>query len=122
MNAGRIIGATAIALCLIVAAPLQAQDKGKDKPKSTVTTKVLLENDKVRVTETTFKPGDVSAGDRRHRVGYALTGGTLERTNKEGKKSTVERKAGAAAWQEADSDVVRNIGKSEYKVVTVTLK
>ena len=123
MNAARILGTTLVSGCMAVAGALYAQDKSKDKAvKSTVVTKVLLENDKVRVTETTFKPGDVSVNDRKARVSYALKNGTLERTKKDGKKSTSERKAGEAVWMEADSDIVRNVGKADYVVVTFTPK
>ena len=60
-----------------------AQDKGAAKAKeSAPTVKVLLENDKVRVTEATFKPGDVSRADRKARVNYFVASGTLERTSR----------------------------------------
>jgi len=124
MNASRILGATAIALCVAAATPLSAQDKGKDKAplKSTVTTKVLLDNDKVRITETIFKPGDISANDRRARASYVVKGSTIERVTKDGKTSSAERKTGTAFWQEADSDVVKNVGNDDYVVVTITPK
>lgn len=85
-------------------------------------TKVLLENDKVRVAESTFKPGDVSRADRKARANYIVKGGTLERTTKDGKKTVVERKAGTSVWLEADSEVVRNIGKTTFVVVTMSPK
>jgi hypothetical protein len=127
MNASRMLGTTAIALCLAVATPLSAQDKGKDKGKaqalkSTVTSKVLLDNDKVRVVETTFKPGDISVNDRRPRANYVVKGGTLERTGKDGKTSRYERKTGTSLWLDADSDIVKNVGKDAYVVVTFTSK
>ena len=119
----RIFGTAALAVCFAAAGALYAQDKGKDKAvKSTVVTKVLLENDKIRITETTFKPGDISVSDRKARANYVVKGGTLERTKKDGKKLTYERKTGTAIWQEADSDIVRNIGKGEYVVLTITPK
>jgi len=122
MNA-RIVGAVVLALGLAFTGPLQAQDKSKDKAKeSTAATKVLLDNAKVRVTETTFKPGDVSRVDRKARTNYVLTDGKLERTSKDGKKTTYERKKGTAIWMEADSDVVRNIGNTTYVVIGVTAK
>ena len=83
---------------------------------------MLLDNDKVRVAEATFKPGDVSRADRKARANYIVKGGTLERTSKDGKKTVVERKAGTAIWLEADSDVVKNIGKSTFVVLSVQLK
>src|SRR4051812_15074884 len=116
----RIVSAIVVALSL-AAAPAFGQDKDKAKAKeSTAVTKVLLDNAKVRVTETTFNPGDVSRADRKARTNYAVTDGKLERTTKDGKKSTYERKKGTATWMEADSDVVKNIGKTTYVVVGVT--
>ena len=45
-----------------------------------------------------------------------------ERTTKDGKKTVYERKAGTSVWLEADSDVVKNIGKTTFVVVSVTPK
>ena len=129
MPAVRILSAIAISIGLAAAIPIHAQDKAKAKPEAKVeakesapVTKVLLENDKVRVAESTFKPGDVSRADRKARANYIISGGTLERTSKDGKKTVVERKAGTAVWLEADSDVVKNIGKTTFVVVSVQVK
>ncbi len=51
-----------------------------------------------------------------------MKGGKLERTSKDGKKTVVERKTGTSVWLEADSDAVKNIGKTTFVVVTVQLK
>lgn len=107
------------ALGIATAGAVYAQDKAKERAP---VTKVLLENDKVRVAETTFRPGDVSRADRPMRANYIVKGGTLERTSKDGKKTVVERKTGTSVWLEADSDVVKNIGKTTFVVVTVRLK
>jgi hypothetical protein len=85
-------------------------------------TRVLLENDKVKVTESTFLPGDVSRANRSRRVNYIVKGSTMERTSKDGKKEVVERVAGTAVWLEADSDVVKNIGKSTFVVIGTSFK
>lgn len=122
MSAARILATASIALAL-VASPLQAQDKGKDKRKERApVTKVLLENDKVRVTESTFQPGDVSRAVRKARTNYIVKGGTLERTNKAGKTTRYERVTGTAVYLEADDDVVKNVGKTVFVVVGVTNK
>jgi hypothetical protein len=107
------------ALGIATAGLVHAQDKAKERAP---VTKVLLENDKVRVAESTFEPGDVSRADRRARANYVVKGGTLERTSKDGKKTVVEREAGTSVWLEADSDVVKNIGKTTFVVVTFQLK
>ena len=123
---GRTLSAIVIAIGL-AALPLHAQDKSKAEPKADAKeikaeTKVLLENDKVIVTQATFKPGAVSRTDRKARLNYIVTNGKLQRTNKEGKTATYERKAGTAIWLEPDSDVVKNIGNTTYVVIGVVHK
>jgi hypothetical protein len=123
MHAARIFCAALLVLGLVVAAPVQAQDKAKDKgAEKQVVTKVLLDNDKVRVTHSIAVPGAVSKADRKDRTNYILKGGMLERTTPDGKKTTYERKAGEALWLEADSDTVRNVGKTTFEVISIVNK
>jgi len=117
MFTARILGAAALALGFIDIGPVQAQARER-APVS----KVLLENNKVRVIETTFLPGDVSRAVRKPRTDYIVTDGKLERTGKDGKKSVSERRGGTAVWMEADSDVVRNVGKTTYVVIEIENK
>ena len=119
-TAARVSTTLAVAFCF-AALPALAQDKGQPKERAPVT-KVLLENEKMRVTHTTFKPGDVSRTDRKPRATYILKGSMIERTTKDGKKTTYERKAGTSHWLEADSDTVKNIGKGDFALVTFTPK
>jgi hypothetical protein len=107
------------ALGIATAGTVHAQDKAKERAP---VVRVLLDNDKVLVAESTYKPGDVSRADRKARANYIVKGGMLERTNKEGKKTTYERKAGTAVWLDADSDVVKNIGKTTFVVISVSHK
>lgn len=119
MHAIRFAVVALSAIGIFTAGSIHAQDKAKERAP---TTKVLLENDKVRVQESTFRPGDVSRSDRKARANYIVKGGTLERTSKDGKKEVVVRKTGTSVWLEADSDVVKNIGKTTFVVVTIQLK
>jgi hypothetical protein len=119
MLAFRFAVVAVAALGIAASGDVYAQDKVKERAP---TTKVLLDNDKVRVQESTFRPGDVSRSDRKARANYIVKGGTLERTSKDGKKEVVVRKTGTSVWLEADSDVVKNIGKSTFVVVTVQIK
>ena len=85
--------------------------------------KVLVENDKVRVTETRYKPGASSAmRERGVRVTRALTDGTMERTLANGKKETIQWKAGDVKYQAKETFANRNVGKAEVVLYTVTLK
>jgi hypothetical protein len=120
----------ALVLAIAVAIPATAQEKkaapaAKGKP----TMKVLIENDKVKVWETTYKPGDVNTevASSSYRVNRTLQGGTIERTYADGKKEKLELKAGVVRYLEpakpgAPTYTVQNIGKTDYVSYTVLLK
>ena len=118
---------------LAVANPAIAQDKMKDAKaapaakteKGKITVKVLHEDDRVRVTETTTKPGEISANVVRGlRVVRILQGGTQERTYADGKKETIERKAGEVIVAGPDKQAYfnKNIGKTTIMTYTVNIK
>jgi mannose-6-phosphate isomerase-like protein (cupin superfamily) len=114
--------------------PAIAQDKGKpaamDTPKAAAEKKasegmrkVLVDNDKVLVTEVSYKPGEASAmRERGPRVTRALRGGTMERTYADGKKETVEWKAGDVKYSPKGTFVNKNVGKTEVVLFVTTLK
>jgi hypothetical protein len=86
---------------------------------------VLLENDKVRVYEITYKPGAVSTGvpTTAYRVVRAITGGTLLRTYADGKTETVVWKDGQVGTIEAsEAYTSKNIGKTEIRFYVVQVK
>ena len=128
---------SAFVLAAVIASPAMAQDKAKDakaapaakaeKGKSTM--KVLLENDKVRVFERHYKPGDVNTevASSSFRVVRTLQGGTLERTYADGKKEKTVLKAGTVRYLEpskgaGDKYTVKNIGKTDVVSYVVLLK
>ena len=102
------------------AAPTAKAEKGK------VTTKVLLENDKVRVQEVTYKPGDenTTVATTSSRVVRALKGGTLMRTYTDGKTEKIEWKAGEVKLLEPSKVVytAKNVGKTDVQLYVVILK
>jgi hypothetical protein len=107
-------------------APAKAAEKS-EKGKSTV--KVHVDNDKVRVTERTYKPGDTNeeAPTSFYRVNRTLKGGTLERTYADGKKEKLELKDGQVRFIEpgkgaASKYTVKNIGTTEVVSFVVQLK
>ena len=121
------------ALAALAVNPAMAQDKAKDAKaapaakaeKGKALVKVLHEDDRVRVTETTFKPGDVGPSlVRGFRVLRVLKNGTLERTFADGRKEKYERKAGevVVAGPDKEAFFVKNVGKSDYASYTVTIK
>jgi hypothetical protein len=122
----------AFMLAGVAASPAMAQDKAKDAKaasaakaeKGKAVQKVLLENDKVRVFEVTFKPGDEGAKVARpYRIIRTLKGGTLQRTYADGKTEKIEWKTGAV--REVGPDPVftpKNVGKTDVVLYVVNIK
>lgn len=110
----------------MAAQPALAQDKAKaaKAEKGKVIVKVLHEDDRVRVTEVTFRPGDVGPNiERPLRVVRALKGGTLERTYPDGKTEKREWKAGQVRVSGPDKPFTpKNIGKSTIVLYSVQIK
>ena len=108
---------------LAFAYPAVAQDK-KTERKAERAQKVLIDNDKVRVVETTTKPGEGrSATERPYRVVRVIQGGTLERTYADGKKDKVDYKAGDVRELVPGKPYsTKNIGKTDVVLYIVELK
>lgn len=120
---------TAFVLAGFAAQPAMAQDKAKDAKaakaeKGKATVKVLHDDDKVRVVEATFKPGDEGANvARSFRVTRALKGGTIQRTYPDGKTEKVEWKTGEVKVQPAAMPFTpKNVGKSDLVLYVVVVK
>ena len=112
----------AFILAGVVASPAIAQDKAH---KATNTTKVLHEDDRVRVVENTTKPGEMGANVvRGKRVVRILQGGTAERTYADGRKEKIERKAGEVIVAGPDKEAywAKNIGKTTQVTFVVQIK
>jgi hypothetical protein len=123
-----------------LAAPVAAQDKAKPAAKAEEkkaapakagekkelpagTTKVLLDNEKFRVTEVRFKPGEGGPPrERQPRVVRALSDGTMERTYTDGKTEKVEWKTGQVRYLPKDNFGNRNIGKTDVVLYVVEPK
>ena len=124
----------AFMLAGIVASPAVAQDKAKDAKaapaakaeKGKAVQKVLYEDERIRVTETTYKPGDVGPNTVRgnHRVTRSLKGGTMQRTWADGKVEKYERKPGEVSVRAPEKQAYqnKNVGNSEVVNYTVNLK
>lgn len=116
------IAGTVLALTLVASPAVLAQEKAKSAAPESVTT-VVLQNDKVRVYESRFKPGAESpTRERMARVSYVVKGGTMLRTYPDGKTLKLVRKAGTAEWLEKDTYSVKNIGKTEVILVAFETK
>jgi len=123
----------AFVLAGVAANSAMAQDKAKDAKaapaakaeKGKAVQKVFSEDDRVRVTETTFKPRDVGPNVMRgFRVTRALKGGMTERTWADGKKEKVEWKTGEVRVQGPDKQAFqnKNVGKTDIVFYTVNIK
>jgi quercetin dioxygenase-like cupin family protein len=85
--------------------------------------KKILENDRVRMMEVTFAPGDSIAMHAHpdHAV-YAVTGGKLRVTTSDGKMMVADLKAGDPLWMPAVLHAAKNIGTTPLKLLVVELK
>jgi len=107
--------------------PAMAQGKTKKEVnvnKASVPTKVLFDDDRVRVQEVTFKAGDQGPNVARpFRVIRVLKGGTIQRTHPDGTTDNVLYKTGEVKVYEADKPFVpKNIGTSDIVFYVVALK
>jgi len=114
---------TALALCLAGMAAIfsaAAQDLAMTASKDT---KVLLDNDKVRVLELQIAPGGKtgmhSHGD--HFV-YFVTGGEAKQVEADGTIKTRTTKPGEILWSGPVTHDSENTGKAQAKVLIVELK
>ena len=83
----------------------------------------IMENDKVRVLDVKFRPGDKAAMHYHpDHVVYVLNDGTIKITAADGKSMNVELKKGQAIWMQAGRHSAENIGKTESHNVVVELK
>ena len=124
LSIGSLIAAFLLAGTL--GTPAIAQEKAKqagEKGKSVTT--VLAENDKVRVWETRYKPGDLNTAppSSATRVIRVLKGGTLLWTYADGKTEKTEWKTGRVIIREPGPQFTsKNIGKSEVVLYVVMVK
>ena len=88
--------------------------------------KVVLENDRVRVKEAVFMPGDKRPGMHTHEfahVGVVIDGGTLQFNYPDGKTETLELKRGGAGFREPNvTHEAVNMSKSPIRVIEVEIK
>lgn len=110
-----------IGILLTFSSAVSAQDFVKAAAQGT--TKVLLDNDQVRVIQIETAPGGVTPWHSHpNHILYALTDGKLEITEK-GKPATVLTfKAGEALFMPAVTHMVKNVGTTTSKLVVTELK
>ena len=113
----------AILLAGAIALPTVAQEKKAGKESIRVQ-KILVNNDRVRVSESVFKPGETNPMAKRgYRVTRVLKGNTtIVRTHADGKTEKIEWKEGGVYVAPADNASSKNVGKSAVTIYTVVLK
>ncbi len=85
--------------------------------------KQKFENEKVRVLEVTFKPGQsIPWHSHPDHMGYAITRGTLTIYRPSGNSQTAKLKAGDVLWIPAEKHRAKNVGKTTLRVLIVELK
>jgi hypothetical protein len=119
----------AFVLAVVGTNPAFAQDKAKDakaapaaKGATAGQSKIVFENDKVRVTESRWAPGSEAPSVLRPgRIVHTIKGGTLLRTYPDGKQVKVETKTGETRWVDAETFSFKNVGKTEVVLYSVAL-
>lgn len=114
-----------IALLLaIVSKTAVAQQEVKAERTNVPTITVFVQNDRVKVYEGRFKPGDKTAGigNRPARVEFAITDGQMRNYYPDGKTEEVMWKAGEVKWSEPATFRQENIGKTEFRIRVVQVK
>ena len=132
----RFLSALALGAGLVAAmveSPVAARDKDREvqaltakAEKGMAKTTTLVDNDKVKVFEVLYKPGDENKAvtTSAYRVLRALKGGTLTRTYADGKTEKLEYKTGDVKFLEPFKTgyTAKNTGKSDVHLYVVQLK
>jgi quercetin dioxygenase-like cupin family protein len=86
-------------------------------------TKLIMENDRVRVLDVWFKPGEKAAMHTHpDHVMYIFNNGKLKLTSSTEKPQVMDLKAGQTIWMDATSHTAENLGKTDVHLLVVELK
>jgi hypothetical protein len=90
------------------------------------TIKVILENDKIKVTEYDSSPGNGVCGKGEHthpaHLTILLTDAKVRQTTSDGKTQDFDLKSGTTFWSEAVTHIAINNGNKPAKVYLVEVK
>ena len=115
-----VLGSMALSGQRAEAAPMTAAQPAQS------TSKVVLENARVRVKDATFAPGVSQPGMHTHElahVGVVINGGTLVFRYPDGKSETLDLPAGGVGFRDANvTHEAVNPGKTPVRVIEVELK
>ena len=119
-----VLIATTILILGFVGKAATAQEKAKDEKAAGRTATVFVDNDRVKVYEGRFSPGDKSPqmSNRPARIEFAMTDGQMRNYYSDGKVEDVTWKAGDVKWAEPATYQQENVGKAEFRIRVVQLK
>jgi len=116
----------AFSVSVLIATPAFGQDKMGKKMEKAVkegAVKVVVENEKVKVTEVTYRPGEGSSSrERPARVTHAISGGTMMRILPDGKTENRVWKTGETKYFPQETFANKNVGKTTVKFLVVQPK
>ncbi len=85
--------------------------------------KLLFENERVRVMEVTFKPGEkIAEHSHPDHYAYVAEAGQLKITKPDGTVSNADLKAGQVMWIPAETHRAENTGTTQVRLVVNELK
>jgi hypothetical protein len=99
---------------------------GHDKNFEKEALKVILENEKVKVTEFVSSPGEDACGEGKHthkpRLVIAVTDASVKLTSEDGKSQEIDLKAGTVFWGDAETHIAVNTGRQTAKFFAIEVK
>ena len=126
MFVGGVVVGAAMAFAAMTGGPVLSAEAGAVQAGVKYDSKVVLENDMVRVKDVTFPVGVADTGMHTHdlaHVGVILTPGALTFVDPDGTKETVQFEAGTVGFREANArHMVANPGKTPMRVIEVEVK
>lgn len=85
--------------------------------------KLKYENERVRVMEVTFEPGQkIGMHSHPDHSVYFIEGGQVKITTSDGKENVVDAKTGDAMWLTAQTHSGENVGKTRVRILVTELK
>ena len=110
----------------VVSGGIVASTHGAQGKPAKYSSRIVLENERVRVKDVTFPPGVLDTGMHTHdlaHVGVILTKGSLIFTEPGGKSETVAFESGSVGFRGANAThQVANPGSTPMRVIEVELK
>ena len=128
MAAGLVlgVGVSVLAAVALSGRPAEAAAQTAAAQPETSSSKVVLENARVRVKDAVFAPGVKNPGMHTHElahVGVVINGGTLVFRYPDGKSETLELPSGGVGFRDANvTHEAVNPGKTPVRVIEVELK